>query len=354
MARASLETLDKTLSKKYKEYSFKISKTGDEDSEFTIVPTDSVGMNNVFDTGGVPLGKLIVIKGPESSGKTALGFSLLGAVQRNIGLSGKLDQEGDKITYGNVALIDAERSYSQKWTERMGVSTDKSCFRVIHPPSGEIGLDFVEGLIQSGLYDAVLIDSLNALIPTAMIENEMGDATMGAQARMLSKAYGRIVGLADQYKTTIISISQERNSMSAYEKPVLAGGKATRFYNHIILDVRKKDFLGAKESPIGIRSRVKAEKNKCGRPFKTCEIDLFYSSGFNFMSDCINYAVDLGLIKQGGAWFTLSNGERFQGKQKVAEYYSKNEEEYDLLYKTVDQMLNHKEPDPEEDYEEVE
>ena len=340
MARGSLSALDKALNKKYKEFDTTISKTGSQEDDYMIVPTFSIGINQVLGNGGVPLGKLILIKGPESSAKTAIGFSILASIQKNIGLSGKRDSDGDLIEKGNVALIDAERSYSRKWTEKMGVDTSEECFRFVHPPSGEIGLEFVEEMIRSGLYDAILVDSLNALMPTAMIENDMGDATMGAQARMISKAYGRIVGLADTYKTTLISISQERNTMSAYEKPALAGGKATRFYNHVILDIRRREYLGSKENPTGIRSKIKGEKNKVSTPHKACEVDLYYENGFDFTSDCINYAVNLGLIEKGGAWYTLQNGERFQGAKAVATYYKENIEEYNTLYKTVSNILS--------------
>lgn len=341
MGRASLSKLDSTLNKKYKEYDVSISKKGDEE-EYCIVPSFSIGLNDVLGNGGIPLGKLILIKGPESSAKTAVGFSMLASIQQNISMSGKKDSDGELIEKGNVALIDAERSYSKKWTDRLGVDTGEDCFRVVHPPTGEIGLEFVEEMIRSGLYDGILIDSLNALLPTAMIENDMGDATMGAQARMMSKGWSRLIGLADNHKTSIIAISQERNTMSQYEKPAVAGGKSTLYYMHIILDVRRREWLGAKELPLGIRSRVKGEKNKCSTPKKACEIDLEFSKGFSFESDCINYAVSLGLIEKGGAWYTLSNGERFQGVSKVVSYYKENKEEYNKLYTTTNNLVTKK------------
>ena len=340
MARGKLEALDKALNKKYKDYECKIIQKGDDDSEYMIVPTDSIALNRVLGNGGIPLGTLILLSGPESGGKTALGFAMLSAIQKNISKSGKKDQDGDLITTGNVALIDAERSYTKSWTEKLGVDTSDDRFRRIVPPSGEVGLEFVEELIRSGLYDGILIDSLNGLLPVAMMENEVGDATMGMQARMYSKAYARIVGLADTYKTSLISISQERNAMDKYAPTVYAGGKSTRFYNHIILDVRRSEFLGSKDEPIGLRSKIKAKKNKCAVPYKIGEIDLYYENGFSFIVGTIEMAANLGLIKKGGAWYTLNNGEKFQGKESVAEYFGERPDEYKELFENVNNVLN--------------
>lgn len=139
MARGKLDALDKVLNKKYKDYECKIIQKGDDDSEYMIIPTDSIALNKVLGNGGIALGTLILLSGPESGGKTALGFAMLSAIQKNISKSGKKDQDGDLITAGNVALIDAERSYTKSWTEKLGVDTSDDRFRRIVPPSGEVG-----------------------------------------------------------------------------------------------------------------------------------------------------------------------------------------------------------------------
>lgn len=338
MARKTLAKLDKELEKRYKNLEVSMIKKGDEFEELFIVPTDSAGINYLMGNGGVALGKIITLHGPESSGKTAVGFAILGAIQRNIKYSGKKDDDDDLITKGNVVLIDAERAYTRTWTEKLGVDTSEDCFRVVRPETGEMGLDIVEDLVKSGGVDAILIDSLNALVPEAVLENDMGDATMGSSARMISKSYSRLAGLIDKYKVLIISISQVRENMDKYSMSY-AGGNATKFYSTLIIHSRRSDWLGSSDKPIGIETKLTAYKNKLAIPKRSCAIELIYKKGFSFISDYVASGIFLDLIERGGAWYTLPNGERFQGKEKVISYYKEHTEDYQHLVTVVNEAM---------------
>ena len=337
MARKSLAKLDKELEKRYKNIEVNMVKKGDEFEKQYIVPTDSAGVNYMLG-GGIYLGKLHTVSGPESSGKSAIGFAMLGSIQRNIKYANKLDDDGDLIEKGNVILIDAERSYTKSWTEKLGVDTSDDCFRVVTPETGELGLSIVEDLVRSGGVDAILIDSLNALIPEAMLENEISDATMAVHSRLISKSYARLVGLLDKHKVLVVAISQVRESMDKY-KTVYSGGNATKFYSSIIIHARRSEWLGKKESPDGIETKLTAYKNKLAIPKRSCAIDLKYKTGFSFVSDYVNSGIFLEVIERGGAWYTLKNGERFQGKEKVITYYNEHPEEYQELVTVVNESM---------------
>lgn len=319
----------------------------------TIIRIEPIGTKKTYDIKCVePYNNYIANKFVvHNCGKTALSVAMLADIQKNIAHANKLDEDGDLIEYGNVAIIDAEHSFSKSWYSKLGLDCSDEHLRIVKPTTGESGLEVVEKLVDSGLYDAILIDSLNALMPEVMIENDIGDATMGAQARMLSKAYGRIISKISEKKVALFAISQERNTMNAYEKPALAGGKATRFYAHIILDVRRKEYLGSKEEPIGIASQVKAEKNKVAVPFKKCMIELYFKKGFDFTSDYVNYAVNHGVITKKGGWYYLSDDIKLQGKEKVSDYYNSNPEEYKKLQEIIDKLTLQKDLEDQETYE---
>jgi len=339
MARKKLASLDKMIIKSYKSANEKVIFKADDAPLYNVVPTDSAGLNYTLGNGGIVLGKIYLVKsGLESAGKTALCLFMGSAIQKNIASGKKYDDDGDLITEGNIALIDAEYSYSKVWVEKLGVDTSSERFRVVQPANGETGLQIVEDLVDSGLYDGIIIDSLNALVPEAMLENDMGDATMGVQAKMISKSYMRLIGKANEKQCTLFFISQSRSTMSKYEKDSLGGGRSSLFYPHVRLDVRRTEFLGKKEEPTGIKSKIKAEKNKLSIPYRTCEVDLYYASGYSFVSDYVDFAVKLDVIVRGGAWYTNSEGEKFNGKDKVVDYYSleENKEKYLELVKLVD------------------
>ncbi len=340
MARKTLKDLDKALNKRYKELEGEIIKKGNESSEIVTIPSLDAGLNYLLGNGGIPLGHMITIYGDESSGKTALGFLMLSSIQRNIKYAKKLDDDGDVIEKGVVVLIDAERSYTQSWTEKLGVDTSEDYFRYILPDTGETGLDIVEETIRSGGVDAILIDSLNALIPGSMIENDMGDATMGLQARMFSKAWGRITSLLHKYQVTLINVSQSRESMDKYKPDVIAGGKSTRFYSKILIKARRAEWLGANDKPIGIITKLNAIKNKLSVPKRTCSIELNYKDGFSFISGYITSAIFLDIIKRKGAWYEVPDVDKpMNGTKRVEDYYKENLEEYDKLVEVVNTLM---------------
>ncbi len=337
MARKSLKSLDKELEKKYKSIEVTMIKKGDDFEQQYVVPTDSAGLNYSAGNGGFALGKILTIHGTESSGKSAIGFAILGAVQRNIKYANKLDADGDLIEKGSVILLDAERSYTKSWTEKLGVDTSEDCFRVVRPETGEIGLDIVEDLVKSGGVDVILIDSLNALIPQAMLEADMGDQHMALSARMISKSYGCLVGLIEKYQVLIIAISQVRESMDKY-KISYAGGNATKFYSSYIIHARRSEWLGKKESPNGIETKLTFYKNKMAIPKRSCAIELVYKTGFSFVRDYVVSGIFLDII-EGTSWYVLPNGEKIHGKDKVVAYYNSHDKEYQELVTVVNESM---------------
>ncbi len=336
--RKSLASFDKVMDKKYKNLVGQISRKASELEMYKVIPTDSPGLNYVLGNGGICLGKLYLFKGEKSSGKSALAYHVAGCVQRNIALAGKLDSDGDLITKGNILLVDAEFSFNKKWVEKLSIDTNEECFRVGTTETGEQGLELVEHAVESGLYDGIIVDSINALVPEAMVENDMGDATMGARARMMAKAFSRLLFKMDKYECPVFFISQITGTMNKYKPEALGGGKASEFYPHIILHINSKssERLKEKESVVGLHSKVVAQKNKLSAPFRETEIDLYFKSGFNFDSEYIDCAIDTEVIKRAGAWYTVTGQEEtIQGKDAVIEYYDNNPELFEDLKKLV-------------------
>ena len=252
----------------------------------------------VFGCGGAPRGRIIEIFGPESSGKTALSLHIIAQCQKAGGVA---------------AFVDAEHGLSPTFANTLGVNMDELI--ISQPDCGEDALEIVEALVQTRACDLIVVDSVTALVPRAELEGEMGDSHMGLQARLMSQALRKLVGITSKAGVTIIFINQIREKVGlVFGSPeVTTGGRALKFYASVRLEVRRlavskkgliKDGTGDDARVIGHRANVKAVKNKVAMPFRESVIDLLYETGFDTREDTITHALEIGVLT-GNAWFVI-------------------------------------------------
>lgn len=325
MARKGLKSLDKVLDKFKDSDGDSILVKGKDAAVWKFCPTDSPAINTVLGS-GIPQGSIVVIGGKSSSAKSALALNILGAIQKNIYLSGKTDRDGDLIKEGNALLLDAERAFTDEWYSRTGLDLSEERFRMIESNEGEVSLDLVQEAVNSGEYDVVLVDSINALVPMAdLAENsDLSDANMALLARLMSRHLKRIKNTARKRECTVIYVSQQRNNMDKYQTFIesLGGGLATVFYSDIILKCQRIEWIGSKnqEDSKGIVSKVSCVKNKVSKPGRSASFSLFYegAQAFDYDMDYVDSAImiteetaktenPIHLVHKSGNWCTLLN-----------------------------------------------
>ena len=292
-----------------------------------VIPTGCLALDLALGIGGLPRGRIVEIYGPESSGKTTLALHAIAEVQK---------------MGGTAAFIDAEHALDPVYAAKLGVKLDN--LYVSQPDCGEQGLDIAEYLVHSGAIDLIVIDSVAALTPKAEIEGEMSDTNVGMQARMMSKALRKIVGIANTSKTCIIFINQLREKIGVmFGNPeTTTGGKALKFYASVRMDVRRVDSIKDGAEVIGNRTKVKIVKNKLAPPFKTAEFDMMFGQGVSQTGCILDLAVENKLIEKSGAWFSL-NGEKIaQGKENAKAYLARNPELMRELEAKIREIVAHK------------
>ena len=273
------------------------------------IPTGSLELDHALGIGGVPRGRVIEIFGPESSGKTTLALHIIAEAQR-LG--------------GAAAFVDAEHALDPRYAEALGANIQD--LLISQPDTGEQALDITEVLVRSGAVDVVVIDSVAALVPRAEIEGEMGEPTMGLQARLMSQALRKLTAAISKSKTCVVFINQLREKIGVmFGNPeTTTGGRALKFYASVRLDIRKIASIKEGETVIGARARVKVVKNKIAPPFRECEFDIIFGEGISRTSSLLDLGVTHKVIEKSGAWYSYG-GERIgQGRENAKRYLGEN------------------------------
>lgn len=284
-----------------------------------VISTGSIGLDMALGIGGLPRGRIIEIYGPESSGKTTLALHAVASAQANGGIA---------------AFIDAEHALDPVYAAALGVDVDS--LLVSQPDSGDQGLEIAEQLARSGALDIIVIDSVAALVPRAEIEGDMGDSFVGLHARLMSQALRKLAGVISKSKCAAIFINQLREKVGVmYGNPeVTTGGRALKFYSSVRIDVRRTEHLKDGETLIGSRTRARVVKNKMAPPFREAVFDIMYGKGISKDGELVDLGVDYGLVKKGGAWFTIGE-ERFQGRDNAKKYLIENKEVAEKLEEEI-------------------
>ena len=273
------------------------------------IPTGSLALDAALGIGGVPKGRIIEIYGPESSGKTTLALHILAEAQK----------QG-----GEVAFVDAEHALDPDYAAALGVDIDNML--VSQPDTGEQALEITDALVRSGAVDAVVVDSVAALVPKQEIEGEMGDTFVGLQARLMSQALRKLAGTIAKTNCVVIFINQLRMKIGVmYGNPeTTTGGNALKFYSSVRLDVRRVEAIKEGGNVIGNKTRVKVVKNKVAPPFREAHFDIMYGEGISKWSELIDLAVQLEIVQKSGSWFSMGDERIGQGKDSVKAFLMAN------------------------------
>ena len=271
-------------------------------ADIPVIATGSLSLDVALGLGGVPRGRVVEIFGPEASGKTTLALHILAEAQQGGGIA---------------AFVDAEHALDLGYARKLGVSVDD--LLISQPDTGEQALEITEVLVRSGAIDAVVIDSVAALVPRAEIEGEMGDAHMGLQARLMSQALRKLTAAISKSRTTVIFINQIRMKLGVlFGNPeTTTGGNALKFYSSVRLDIRRISAIKDGQEIIGSRTRVKAVKNKLAPPFKEAEFDIMYGQGISKEGDILDMATAVNIVDKSGAWYSYAGERMGQGRENV-------------------------------------
>lgn len=288
------------------------------------IHSGSILIDNALGIGGYPKGRIIEIFGPESSGKTTLALSAVSECQK---------------AGGRAAFVDAEHAIDPVYARQLGVDTDELILS--QPDSGEQALEIVEMLARSEAIDIIIVDSVAALVPQSELEGEMTDNSVGAHARLMSKAMRKLAGVLSKTNCTVIFINQLREKVGVmYGNPeVTTGGRALKFYASVRIDIRKGEAIKEGDKIVGNQVNVKIVKNKVAPPFKNCKVDLIYGKGFSKTGEVLELALEYGFAKKAGSWYEVLGERVGQGKDNAISYLEQNQEILDdLLTKVVQQQ----------------
>ena len=313
MDKEKRASLDRTLQDIVKEYGKgSIMKLGDRTSmAVDVYSTGSISVDAALGVGGIPRGRITEIYGPESSGKTTLSLHIIAEAQK---------------TGGVAAFIDAEHALDAVYAKRLGVDTEN--LLISQPDNGEQALEITERLVRSNAVDVIVIDSVAALVPRSEIDGEMGDATMGVQARLMSQAMRKLTGAVSKSKSCVIFINQIRDKIGVmFGNPeTTTGGRALKFYTSIRIDIRRIGQIKAGEDIVGNRTKIKVVKNKLAPPFKEAEVDLMYGTGISKTGDLIDLASNMNIVQKSGTWYAFGDEKIGQGRENAKQFLIDNPE----------------------------
>ena len=298
--------------------------SNDQVTDIPVIPSGSITLDVALGVGGYPKGRVIEIYGPESSGKTTLAIHAIAEAQKQGGIA---------------AFIDAEHAFDSYYAQKLGVDVEN--LLISQPDNGEQALEIADSLIRSSAIDIIVIDSVAALTPKAEIEGEMGDSKMGLQARLMSQALRKLTASNAKTKTVCIFINQLRDKIGVvYGNPeTTTGGNALKFYASVRIDIRRTSVIKDGEEQLGARARVKVVKNKVAPPFKKAEFDIMFGEGISKLGEIIDLAVDYGIIKKSGSWFSYGETKIGQGRDAVKDFLTSNTEVCDEVEAKVREAM---------------
>jgi len=311
-----------------------------------VISTGSLSLDIALGVGGIPKARITEIYGPEASGKTTICQHIVAECQKK---------------GGTAAFIDMEHALDPVYAAKCGVNVDD--LLISQPDMGEQALEITETLVRSGAVDIVVIDSVAALVPRSEIEGDMGDPTMGTQARLMSQAMRKLSGAINQTRTAVVFTNQLRHKIGVmFGNPeTTSGGNALKFYASVRLDVRRIQSIKVGSEIIGNRVRVRVVKNKVAAPFRTAEFDIMYNEGISKVGDLVDLGVDLDIIDKRGSWYSYGDIRLGQGRENTKEFLRENDELMEEIEKTVMEQAMVKNPsapwsdedeDVEDDYDE--
>ena len=301
---AALDDAISQIEKKFGKGS--VMRLGDRTAvDVDVIPSGSLTLDKALGIGGYPKGRIIEIYGPESSGKTTLTLHAIAQAQK----------QG-----GKAAFIDAEHALDPVYAKNLGVDIDELILS--QPDSGEQALEIAEMLVRSGVIDLIVIDSVAALVPQVELDGEMGDAAVGLQARLMSKALRKLSGVMNKTNCTVIFINQLREKIGVmYGNPeTTTGGRALKFYSSVRVEIRRSEQIKQNGEIIGNKANIKVVKNKVAPPFKTTQVDIIYGKGISRDGEILDLAVEGDIVEKSGAWYAY-NGEKIgQGRENAKNF----------------------------------
>jgi recombination protein RecA len=289
---------------------------GEVPKKIDVIPTGILPLDVALDVGGMPRGRIVEMYGHEASGKTTLAQYIVAAAQRL----------GDTCAY-----VDMEHALDPVYAELCGVDVDKMLLS--QPSSGEQALDIVESFVRSGKIGVVVVDSVSALVPQKELEGEMGDASVGLQARLMSQAMRKLSGVVKKSNTLLIFINQIRQKIGVlYGSPdTTSGGLALKFYSSIRMEIRRSTYIKEGRDNIGNEIAIKITKNKVGRPFKRARVALIYGKGIDKLGGMLDVALEVGTLERRGAYYYLYGEQIGQGKDAAIEFLQENDQAREKL-----------------------
>jgi len=315
MSEKKLEDLLNQLDKSFGKGS--LVRLGDKPKyEYDVISSGSIMLDAALGIGGYPKGRIVEIYGPESSGKTTLTIHLMAEAQKKGGI---------------VGFIDAEHSFDSNYAKAVGVNIDDLYLN--QPDNGEQGLEILDQMVKSGLFAAIIVDSVAALVPKKELEGEMGDATMGVHARLMSQAMRKLTGSISKSNTLVVFINQTRSKIGVmFGNPeTTTGGNALKFYASQRLDIRRIGSDKTDGEVTANRVKVKVIKNKVAPPFKEAEFNIEFGLGIDKYEEILSIAVDNNIIKKAGSWFSYGESKLGQGKEGVKTLLMDNPELFEEL-----------------------